>query len=238
MTSRADTAAPRRLTARGTATRARIIEAAANLIYLRGVDGTSLDEVMEVSQTSKSQLYHYFADKYALVADVIALQTRRVLAAQEPYLREVDSLEGLRRWTAAMVEMNRSTGGVGGCPIGSLASELAEQSEHARTLLAASFDTWKAHLVHGLQAMRDCGDLAPDSDPHDLATAIMAALQGGLLLAQTTRTSRPLELALDMAMNHITAHHQATDEAPRRRSRAQFPGAVGAVRKPRRVIST
>lgn len=202
----AQTSRPRRLTDRGAATRARIIAAAADLIYLRGVGGTSMDDVMHNSATSKSQLYHYFADKDALVAEVIALQTSRVLAAQEPYLRKLDTVAGLRRWAAALIETNRATGGIGGCPIGSLASELAEQSDYARTLVTASFHTWESHLVRGLERMRDHGELAPDADPRDLTTAIMSALQGGLLLAQTTRSTRPLELALDMAIGHVTQH--------------------------------
>lgn len=195
---------PRRLTARGAATRARIVEAAANLVYIRGVGGTSLDDVLEASATSKSQLYHYFADKDALIREVITVQTGRVLAGQDPYLYQLDSLDGLRRWRDAMVEMNRASGGVGGCPVGSLASELADQSEPARELLVHSFQTWESYLVDGLQAMRDRGELASDADPRDLATAVMTALQGGLLLSQTTRTPRPLELALDMALKHIT----------------------------------
>ena len=51
--------------------------------------------------------------------------------------------------------------------------------------------------------MRDRGELKPEANPAELATAIIAALQGGLLLAQTMRSSRPLELALDMAIGHI-----------------------------------
>ena len=51
--------------------------------------------------------------------------------------------------------------------------------------------------------MRDRGELKRRGRPEELATAMIAALQGGLLLAQTTRTSRPLELALDMAIDHI-----------------------------------
>ena len=51
--------------------------------------------------------------------------------------------------------------------------------------------------------MREHGRLRPDAATHDLATAIMAAVQGGLLLAQTTRSTRPLELALDMAFCHV-----------------------------------
>ncbi|MGH9164226.1 MAG: TetR/AcrR family transcriptional regulator [Acidimicrobiales bacterium] len=191
------------MTVRGAATRARIVAVAADLVYVQGVAGTSLDDVMAASHTSKSQLYHYFADKEALVNEVIALQTQRVLAAQEPYLGTLDSFEGLCRWRDAMVETNRATGGIGGCPIGSLASELAEQSEHARVLLAHSLQAWEAYLVGGLRLMLDRGELSADADPQDLATAIMTALQGGLLLAQTLRSSRPLELALDMAVDHV-----------------------------------
>ena len=77
-------------------TRSRIIEAAADLIYVHGVERTSLDDVMEAGGASKSQLYHYFADKEALVLEVIARQTERVLAAQQPHLGALDSLHALR----------------------------------------------------------------------------------------------------------------------------------------------
>jgi hypothetical protein len=69
--------------------------------------------------------------------------------------------------------------------------------------LAHGFELWESQLRQGLRAMRDRGALKPEADPAELATAVIAALQGGLLLAQTTRASRPLELALDMALGHI-----------------------------------
>ncbi len=50
--------------------------------------GTSLDAVMNASDTSRSQLYHYFADKDALIGEVIKTQLGRIIAAQEPrYVR-------------------------------------------------------------------------------------------------------------------------------------------------------
>src|SRR6516162_8005174 len=101
----------RSLTARGAATRARIVEAAADLIYTRGVEQTSLDEVMAASGVSKSQLYHYFADKDALVLDVIARQTERVFDAQRPHLEELDSLPALKAWRNAMVRLGRAVQG-------------------------------------------------------------------------------------------------------------------------------
>ena len=204
-------AEPGRLTARGAATRARIVDAAADQMYAHGALRTSLDEVMVASRTSKSQLYHYFADKDALVRAVIIRQTERVLDGQDPNLCALDSMAGLRRWATMILDVQQQRSGVGGCPIGSLASELSDTSEDARQLLADSFQKWEARLATGLTAMQHGGELQRDADPNDLASAIMAALQGGLLLAQTTRDTRHLQLSLDMALNHV-AHLAAVRE--------------------------
>jgi AcrR family transcriptional regulator len=193
------------LTARGAATRARIVDAATDLIYTHGVDRTSLDDVMAVSGVSKSQLYHYFADKDALVLEVIARQTKRVLEAQQPHLGSLDSLPALMAWRDAVVQLNKAAGGKG-CPLGSLAGELANESEPARKRLASSFAIWHEHIAMGLARMRERGDIAASADPHKLAFALLSAVQGGLLLAKTTHSSAPLEIALDMAIEHVARH--------------------------------
>jgi AcrR family transcriptional regulator len=195
----------RPLTARGAVTRSRIVNVAADLIYARGVDRTSLDDVMAVSGVSKSQLYHYFADKDALVLEVITLQTERVLNAQQPHLGAMDSLKTLRMWGDALIKLN-ARAHAKGCPLGSLASELANDSEAARTRLAASFAMWSDSIERGLTKMRQSGALSPSTNPHELAMALLSAVQGGLLLSKTTQTSRPLEIAIDMAIDHIVRH--------------------------------
>jgi len=160
---------PRSLTARGAATRARIVEAAADLIYEHGVERTSLDDVMAASGVSKSQLYHYFADKEALVLEVIARQTERVLEAQRPHLEALDSLTALKAWRDAVVRLNKVVRSKG-CPLGSLASELANDSEPARKRLADSFSMWRDRIERGLAKMRERGDLPP---PPTLATWLL-----------------------------------------------------------------
>lgn len=201
-----------RRTAQGEATRARIIDAAADLMFARGTAGTSLDDVLAATGTSKSQLYHYFADKDDLILAVIAHQTDRVLADHQPYLHQLDSLTGLRRWCDAIIALQREHRGVGGCPIGSLASELADTDEPARALLADSFARWEDLIRAGLQAMHDASRLRPEADPAELAAAVIAALEGGLLLTQTTRSTRHLELALAMAVEHVA--RQTDSEGP------------------------
>ena len=171
---------------------------------------------MEATGTSKSQLYHYFADKDALISEVIKTQLGGVIAAQEPHLREVSSWEGLQRWCDHLVTMTRATQGVGGCPLGSLVGELADRSDSARHELVRCFAEWQSYLLNGFRVMRDNDELAAEADVDELALTMMSALQGGLLMAQTTRSARPLELALNMALEHIAGYRRSPMRQPPR----------------------
>ncbi len=196
-----------RTTSRGAATRARIIDAAADLVLTGGVRVTTLDDVRAATRTSKSQLFHYFpGGKTDLVHAVVLRQSERVLTGQRLLLDGLDGFTALQRWRDAIVAVQRERSCVGGCPLGSLAAEVAEHDDRARTLLAGSFGQWQDLLRQGLSAMQTAGTLRPDADPDELALATVASLQGGLLLAQTTRSTRPLEVALDAALAHLRAH--------------------------------
>src|ERR1700753_3076565 len=195
-------AAPR-LTRKGEQTRERIVAAAARLIFERGVAGTSVEDVKEEAGVSSSQLYHYFADKQALVHAVIAHQSDAVIVAQEPLLGKLDSIEALRAWRdqAGAIEIQLQC--TGGCPIGPLAGELAEAAPAARADIAAGFARWEEQIGLGIAAMHERGELPESVDPERLALALLAAHQGGLLLTQVRRDPAPIEAALDEMLDHI-----------------------------------
>jgi AcrR family transcriptional regulator len=192
-------------TSRGASTRQRIVDATVSLIYAKGVESTTLDDVRAATGVSKSQLYHYFADKGALVREVITAQASRVLAAQETALTQLDSLAALRRWCDSILVLNRGLAH-GGCPIGSLASELANKSEQARELLVAGFNSWEDLLAEGFAKMQKTGELGRLAVPRYLAIGVLSAVQGGLLLAKTSRSEGPLKVALDMAFHHVASY--------------------------------
>jgi AcrR family transcriptional regulator len=192
-----------RLTAKGQATRERIVAAAAELMFHRGVAGTSTDDVQATAGVSASQLYHYFADKRALVGAVIAWQTEAVVGGQEPLFAQLDSLEALRQWRDLVVALQVQRACAGGCPLSSLAGELAEVDPAAREDLRAAYARWAAGLAGGLHRMQDRGELAAGADPDRLGVALLAAVQGGLVLAQVERSPASLEAALDTVLDHI-----------------------------------
>lgn len=196
------TAVPK--TARGVATRARIVDAATRLVRAHGAANTTIDAVIAASKVSKSQVYHYFADKDELVLAVIQRQADCVLATHEELLRKLSSLAGLRRWRDAVVELTRQTNCAGGCPLGSLAAELSE-APRTRTALAANFARWASYFSLAFARMQARAGKKPGGDLEELSEAMLSSLQGGLLLAQTMRSTRPLESALDMAIDHVAA---------------------------------
>jgi len=122
-------------------------------------------------------------------------------------LREVpprgplDSMAALRNWKDNY--LGRPEVVVGGCSFGSLAAEVLKSDLDVRDAIAEGFARWRAQFRDGLTAMRDRGQLRPDADPDELATALMAAFQGGLLLTQAAQDLRPLREALDAALAHV-----------------------------------
>ena len=196
----------RPLTARGAATRDRIVQAAADLMYVKGVHPTTLDEIRAATGTSKSQLYRHFPDKDALVHAVIALRGQQVLERETQRLGRFSSFSGLIRWRNALVQVNSLQHGAYGCALGSMANELADQDEQARASLADFFRSWEELIATGLRRMQAKGTLSPKADPDQLAIGLMAALQGGYLLANTAHDVKPMEIALDLALEHLKSY--------------------------------
>jgi TetR/AcrR family transcriptional regulator, transcriptional repressor for nem operon len=203
--SDAGTAAGRRLTRRGRATRQRIVAAAAELMFENGVAETTLEDIRAAAGVSGSQVYHYFADKQELVRAVIDYQAEAVLDTQGAHLDHLDTMPGLRAWRDFLVDHQRRLGCRGGCPIGALGAEVAETDAAARLAAARALRRWEGRIRDGLRAMHARGDLPAETDPEDLALATLAALQGGLLLTQLQRDTRPLEVTLDAMLDRIQA---------------------------------
>ena len=183
-----------RLTPKGARTRARIVEEAAALIHERGVASTTLEDVKVAAEVSGSQMYHYFPDKNALVQAVIDYQADAIVNNQGRLLR---SANGVEAWRKMVIAEAKRTKAKGGCPLGSLGGQLAECDPQARVLIAAGFDQWAAAIGDGLKSLHADGKLPSGIDPDDLATTLLATLQGGLLLAQVQRSTRPFETAVN-----------------------------------------
>jgi AcrR family transcriptional regulator len=187
----------RELTARGAATRARIVEGAAALIRDRGIAAVAMDDIRAATATSKSQLFHYFpGGRTELLAAVTRHEADRVLDDQRPPLDDLSTAESWRAWQALVVERYTLQGEQ--CPLAALTSELGKSSPEARAIVRDLMDRWLGLLEAGVRRFR------PDL-PGEHAGVILAAVQGGVALLMTTGDPRYLEAALDAATTALLA---------------------------------
>jgi AcrR family transcriptional regulator len=195
---------PRPLTPKGQATRERILECAADLIYRHGVQGASNDALRRAAGVSGSQLSHYFPDKESLVRATLAWRAESMMGLREdPPRGPLDSMAALRAWADSYIRRPEVV--TGGCSFGSLAAEVLKSDLDVGDAIADGFARWRAQFNDGLTAMRDRGRLRPDADVDQLATSLMAAFQGGLLLTQAARDVQPLRQALDAALSYLAS---------------------------------
>jgi AcrR family transcriptional regulator len=164
-----------------------------------------LDEVGARASASRSQLYHYFADKEELMWAVAEATNEAVLEGQRVLFDGLGSWVGLTQWMDALVEMQSRLQGRGGCPIANLVSQLGERDDEIRVELASGFDRWEAEIRAGLANMIVAGDLQLDTDVDWLASSTLASVQGGLMLTQAHRDPRALRRALDGALALISS---------------------------------
>ena len=194
---------PSTLTATSLLNRSRIVGSASRLFYVKGVNGTTVEDVCAASGTSKSQLYSVFRSKTDLVHAVIDLQSQRLLAREEQRLRGVRTFGGLRRWRDALVQIHFMHDEYYGCALGKMSVEMSGNDEESRRALAKTFQAWQRILVQTPERLRDLGVLDQACDVETFGVGLLAALQGGQLLARTTRDAEPILVALDMALARI-----------------------------------
>jgi AcrR family transcriptional regulator len=210
MTPTAGVREPHALTGRGQATRARILEHAAELIYVHGVHGTNNELLRRAAGVSGSQLNHYFPTKESLVLAVIAWQAERVLTFHRgERFACFDSLDAFRDWATHYIGYERAYRE--GCSLGSLASEIIKTDLDVHDQLASAFDQWRDIFRDGIARMQQVGRLRAEADPEQLANLVLAAFQGGMLLAQVARDIAPLKDALQAAIDHLQTFATSPD---------------------------
>jgi TetR/AcrR family transcriptional repressor of nem operon len=199
-----------------------ILEVATRLMALHGYHRTSLDDVLRESGAGKGNFYHHFRSKedlgYAILDRLLARFEARTLVpifadgARDPFSQVEAYLEEI-------LATQRARNCVGGCPIGNLATELADAHEGFRQRLAEGFERWRQYLAAALTRAQTLGTLAPESDPAALARFLVAGIEGAILLTKVEKDIRVMEHCVAELRRHLQLYR-----------RAAAPVAIGAAR--------
>lgn len=170
-------------------TRARILATATRLFRKQGYHATGLTQVLTEGKAPKGSLYFHFPggkeqlgteavrDGAAELADVLG---RLAGTAADPRA-------GLVAVTDALAKTLEESGFSDGCPITGIALDAAAESESIRTACAESYAGWTERIA---AALAGWGVPAGSADP--LATVVLSAIEGALVLARVRRSGAPL----------------------------------------------
>ncbi|PJJ55697.1 TetR/AcrR family transcriptional regulator [Compostimonas suwonensis] len=188
-------------TAKGAATRTRIVDAAVDVLVRGGREAVNLDEILATTRTSKGQLFHYFpGGKQELIRVATEQQIQRLAIESTERL---DTFEAWQRWIDEIIRLHRLQARDDACEVAALAGRILGPDPVERTLLGTNFAAWHARLASGLVAMKESALLREDADADAMAALFVTTLQGGAVVDKATGTLNYLEASLRATLDYL-----------------------------------
>lgn len=164
-----------------TGARERIVQAAQESYHEQGYHGTTMDDILKRAGSTKGSLYYHFDSKEALTEAVIV---ERLMGFVEGFWGRSqwhhDPVTYLQSW----IQNTNPRALERGCPVNSLAQEVAFANEAFRDALGSVFDRWVVLIATGITAGIRNGSVRGDIDAHVAATYFLACFEGFLSLAK------------------------------------------------------
>lgn len=172
-------------------TRERIVEAASASFMQRGFAGSGLKQIAQASAAPIGSLYHFFpGGKTELAAETLRRSGQSYQALVESVIDGAPEIvSGVRTCFDAAADVLRATDYADACPIATVALEVASSDEVLRQVTAEIFESWlesaaSRFVAAGIEASR----------ARELATVVLAGLEGGFLLSRAAKDATALEM--------------------------------------------
>ncbi|GJL85984.1 MAG: TetR family transcriptional regulator [Micavibrio sp.] len=182
--------------------REKILFAAFDLFHEKGIQATSVDDILKHSGTGKSQFYHYFKSKEGIVHSLLQQMHQR-LKTDTTINPDIESWSDLERWLRTPGEMQESCSCQRGCPIGTIAANLAPKDELIRQDIQLIFETMKIKPKVFFATQKAQRKLRKETDPDSLATFCVSLIQGTALLSKVERSTTPFNSGIDHALIYL-----------------------------------
>ena len=177
-----------------------IISKAKNIIHCKGYQATSISDILHAANIGKGQFYHYFSSKYdlglAVMENLIEEWDHQLIlnilqSSEDPKLKINKMLDWILTYHAGKEEKS-------GCPIGNLTIEMSEHDETFRLKLDHFFKRWIGSIETVLEEMVKQNQLHSTVDIRKSAEAIVAMIEGGILLMKSQQDISILMNVIDV----------------------------------------
>jgi TetR/AcrR family transcriptional repressor of nem operon len=190
---------------KGEQTREHILEKASVLFNRQGFAGASLADIMEATGLQKGGIYRHFESKEALALEAfdhaLARIRRRFEQALEGRRHAIERLHAVvdvirDNFTRPHVE--------GGCPVMNTAIENDDGNPELRARALQAMDDWAAMIRRIVERGAERGEVRPGTDPDEVATLVIALLEGAIMLSSLHRDP----VHVQRAVAHLERHFE------------------------------
>jgi TetR/AcrR family transcriptional repressor of lmrAB and yxaGH operons len=165
-----------------------MVRTTAKLLQRQGYHATGLNQIVAESDSPKGSIYFHFpGGKEQLAAEALDLSSRVVTDQLTAHGAE-STAATLESWLRMVAERLERSGFRDGCPIATVALEVAPTSDSLRAACSEHFD----RMVDLLTARLRTDGFSP-AEARDRATVLYAAIQGALVMAKGRRSAAPLD---------------------------------------------
>jgi AcrR family transcriptional regulator len=175
-------------------TRQLIIEKAAPLFNTKGVAGTSLSDILEVTKLAKGSLYVHFENKEDLAHEVVDYELARLSEVVQANLgRHKTAKEKLFAYLDMYLDpLNPPL--VGGCPMLNFGMEADDTDEVIRKKVSDLVEVAQRNIRSIVEKGIAAGEFKPDWDAQEFATRMFAVVEGGIMMARVSGHNKAMKI--------------------------------------------
>lgn len=190
---------------KGQQTRERILARSAQLFNRRGYAGASLSDIMHATGLEKGGIYNHFASKEQLALEAFDYACELVAGRTQQALNgKFHAIERLRAIVSVFEGLVLHPLVAGGCPILNTAIEADDANEPLRTRAVKAMDELRlATICRIVQLGIERGEIRPDVDGDEVASVLVALLEGAVMLSSLYRDAVHMQRAVQHSLQYI-----------------------------------
>ncbi|MBE9168049.1 TetR/AcrR family transcriptional regulator [Pleurocapsales cyanobacterium LEGE 06147] len=186
------------------ATRANIIQQAAELFNQKGYSGSSMADIMRATGLQKGGIYNHFKSKDELALEAFdyayQLVSQRIWEAIRTKSHALEKLKAL-----VLVYLNYIDDPplAGGCPVLNTAIESDDAHPALRDRARQAMTSWRNLIIRIVNKGINKGEIASDVEAEVIATILISTIEGAIMMSKLYQDPIYLERAVSHLNNYI-----------------------------------
>ena len=188
-------------------TREALLEAGIEHLSVHGYHGTGIKQILDEVSVPKGSFYNFFASKETFVAEVIGHYSQDLLGQLSEFMngvgQDLSPVEQLRAIYLYSLKQYASHDFKKSCLVGSIATEIAAESEICRIELERSIRQWLSFFSDVFDRAQKQGFMRNDMSPSDMASVYWAAWEGALIKMKMSANTQPVKRIMELMIETL-----------------------------------